>query len=62
MEFFLQIVLALFLPPLAVVWKVGFTKHFWINLICAIFLWVPAILHALWVVVSLDKPDNIYRT
>ena len=56
---FLQILLALIVPPAAVLWKVGFTKHFFINLVCALFLWVPAIIHAVWVITSLDdNPDK----
>lgn len=58
MEFLLQLVLSVLLPPLAVIWKVGFTKHFWINLVCAIFFWIPAIIHAIWVVVTFDDGDE----
>ncbi len=49
----LLIIIAILLPPLAVyLAQNGIKKHFWINLILCIFLWIPGILHALWVVLS----------
>ena len=49
----LLIIIAILLPPLAVyLAQNGVKKHFWINLILCIFLWIPGILHALWVVLS----------
>lgn len=41
---------AIFLPPLAVFMKVGLDTQFWINIVCCIFIWFPAIIHALYVV------------
>ncbi len=46
----LLIVLAIVLPPLAVFLKSGATKHLWINIVLCFFFYVPAIVHALWVV------------
>lgn len=46
----LWIILALILPPIAVLFKVGFTVHFWINLILTFLGFVPGQIHALWVV------------
>lgn len=46
----LYIIAALFVPPLAVLLKVGFTGHFFINLLLTILGFVPGQLHALWVV------------
>ncbi|GBL50589.1 plasma membrane proteolipid Pmp3 [Candidozyma auris] len=43
-------ILAIFLPPLAVFMKVGLDTQFWINIVCCIFIWFPAIIHALYVV------------
>jgi uncharacterized membrane protein YqaE (UPF0057 family) len=48
-----MIALALILPPIAVLLKVGFTAHFWINLILTILGYVPGQIHALWVVLLL---------
>lgn len=45
----IDILIALVLPPLAVFLKVGFTTHFWINLILTMLGWLPGVLHALWV-------------
>ncbi len=39
------------LPPLAVFLKKGAGKDLIINLILCLFLWVPAILHAMWLTV-----------
>ena len=44
------VVLAVFFPPLSVFLKVGFTIHFWINVILTLLGVVPGQLHALWVV------------
>ena len=49
----LLIILALLIPPLAVYLKkneVG--KDLIINIVLCFFFWVPAIVHALWVVLS----------
>jgi uncharacterized membrane protein YqaE (UPF0057 family) len=48
----LKIILAIFLPPVAAFMQVGPTKHFVINLILCLFFWVPAIIHALWLVLG----------
>lgn len=45
----ISILLAIFLPPLAVFLKVGFTSHFWINVVLTLIGYVPGILHAFWV-------------
>ncbi|KKS94675.1 MAG: hypothetical protein UW68_C0036G0007 [Candidatus Collierbacteria bacterium GW2011_GWB1_44_6] len=44
------VILAVIMPPLAVFIKVGFTFHFWINLVLTLLGWVPGQIHALWVV------------
>lgn len=48
----LLIILAIFLPPLAVFLMVGFGAHFWINLILTLLFWLPGTAHALWLIVS----------
>ena len=47
---FLLAILAFFLPPVAVLLKVGFTRHFWINLVLTLLLWMPGMIHAMLVV------------
>jgi len=50
MWFIVLILLAIFLPPLAAFFKVGFGTQFWINLILTLLGWVPGMIHALWLV------------
>lgn len=49
----LFVICAIFLPPLAVLLKVGFTTQFWINVILTMLGFVPGQIHALWVVLFL---------
>ncbi|MFC3695319.1 YqaE/Pmp3 family membrane protein [Chenggangzhangella methanolivorans] len=44
-----QILLALFLPPVAVFTRVGLGLHFWLNIILTICGLVPGQIHAIWV-------------
>jgi uncharacterized membrane protein YqaE (UPF0057 family) len=47
----LQVIVALFIPPLAVYMKKGtIDSTFWINLVLTFFFFVPGVLHALYVV------------
>jgi uncharacterized membrane protein YqaE (UPF0057 family) len=46
----LLIVLAILLPPFAVILKSGVGKDLLINIILCIFFWLPGIIRALWVV------------
>ena len=48
----LQIIAAVLLPPLGVFLARGIGTDFWINLVLTILMWVPGVLHALWVVLS----------
>jgi uncharacterized membrane protein YqaE (UPF0057 family) len=48
----LRIILAIFLPPLAVFLQVGLRLHFWLNLLLCCFFWVPGQIHAIWVLVK----------
>lgn len=50
------IIIAILLPPLAVFLKDGAGTHFILNIVLCCFFWLPAILHAVWVV--LKKPDG----
>jgi uncharacterized membrane protein YqaE (UPF0057 family) len=45
----LLIIASLLLPPLAVFLKVGAGKDLIINIVLCFFLWVPGVVHALWV-------------
>ena len=44
------IILALLIPPLAVFLKKGVGKDFFINLLLTIIIWIPGMIHALYVV------------
>lgn len=44
-----MIILALFLPPIAVFIKKGLGKDLFINIVLCLFFFVPGIIHALWV-------------
>lgn len=46
----LLVILAILLPPLAVALKTGLDKTFIINLILTIFMWIPGVIHALFVI------------
>ena len=46
----LLIIIAILLPPLAVFLKAGAGKDLLINILLCILLWVPGVLHALYVV------------
>lgn len=47
-----MVLLAVFLPFVAVFLECGLGKHFWINIILCIFFWVPGVVHALIVVLT----------
>jgi len=46
----IQIILAIFLPPIAVFLKHGVGKDLIINIVLCVFFFVPGIIHALWLV------------
>ncbi|MBP9699900.1 YqaE/Pmp3 family membrane protein [Candidatus Woesebacteria bacterium] len=46
----LKMLIAIVLPPAAVFLEVGFTFHFFLNIILTLLGYVPGILHALWII------------
>jgi len=46
----LHIILAIFLPPIAVFLKKGIGKDLIINIILCLLVFFPGVVHALWVV------------
>jgi len=44
------IIIAILLPPLAVILKKGFGKDLIINIILCLIFYVPGIIHGIWVV------------
>jgi uncharacterized membrane protein YqaE (UPF0057 family) len=48
----LLVIIAIFLPPLAVGLKDGLGFHLILNIVLSLLLYVPGLLHALWVVLK----------
>jgi uncharacterized membrane protein YqaE (UPF0057 family) len=48
----LRIILAIILPPVGVFMQVGFTKHFFINILLTLLGYIPGIIHALWIITT----------
>lgn len=48
----LRIIIAIFIPPLAVFLTVGLRGHFWLNILLTLLGYIPGIIHALWVIVK----------
>lgn len=48
----LKIILAILLPPLAVLLDSGVSGKFWINLILTLFFFIPGVIHALLIVLK----------
>jgi len=46
----LLFILAIILPPLAVYLLKGAKRDFVINIVLCLFIWIPGIVHALWVI------------
>jgi uncharacterized membrane protein YqaE (UPF0057 family) len=44
------IIISIFLPPLAVFLKEGAGKNFLINILLCFLFFVPAVIHAIWLV------------
>jgi uncharacterized membrane protein YqaE (UPF0057 family) len=51
----LRILIAIFLPPLAVFLRVGIGSQFWINLLLTLFGYIPGLIHAIWVIAKLSR-------
>jgi uncharacterized membrane protein YqaE (UPF0057 family) len=55
----IRIIAAIFLPPLGVFLTVGIGWPFWINILLTLFgLWIPGIVHAVWIIAKHDPDDN----
>jgi len=51
-----KIILAILLPPVTAALQVGFSTHFWINIILTLLGDIPGIIHALWLVLTNKQP------
>lgn len=48
----IRILIAIFLPPLAVFLQVGIGLHFWLNILLTLMGFIPGVIHAIWVIVK----------
>ncbi|MGD9739143.1 MAG: YqaE/Pmp3 family membrane protein [Bauldia sp.] len=48
----IRIILSVLIPPLGVFLQVGFTKHFWINILLTLLGYLPGLIHAIWVIAT----------
>lgn len=48
----LLVIIAIFLPPLAVGLKDGIGFHLFLNILLTLLVYFPGLLHALWVVLK----------
>jgi uncharacterized membrane protein YqaE (UPF0057 family) len=46
------IIVAIFVPPLAVFLMSGLGRDFWINLILTLLFWAPGVVHAIYLVLT----------
>ena len=47
---FLRIIIAIILPPLGTFLEVGFSKHFWLNILLTLLGYIPGIVHAVYII------------
>uniref|UniRef100_A0A7N0UCN5 Uncharacterized protein n=1 Tax=Kalanchoe fedtschenkoi TaxID=63787 RepID=A0A7N0UCN5_KALFE len=50
-ETFLEVILAIFLPPVGVFLRYGFGAEFWIDLVLSFLGYIPGIIYAIYVLV-----------
>lgn len=48
----IKIIAAIILPPLGTFFEVGFSRHFWINILLTLFFWVPGMIHAIYIILT----------
>jgi len=51
----LNLILAIFLPPIGAFLQVGATTHLWINIVLTLLGGIPGVIHAVWLVVTNKK-------
>ena len=52
---FIELLLAVFLPPVAVLLRAGVGLQLLLSIILTIIGWIPGVIHALWVLSSRSK-------
>ena len=48
----LRVVLSLIIPPVGVFLQVGFSFHFWLNILLTLIGYVPGLVHAIWIIAT----------
>ncbi|WP_394152294.1 YqaE/Pmp3 family membrane protein [Loktanella salsilacus] len=51
----IRIILSVLIPPLGVFLKVGFGKHFWLNIILTLLGYIPGLVHAIWIIARSER-------
>ena len=46
----LKVIIAILLPPLAVLLEVGLKGPFWLNILLTLLGYIPGLVHAVWVI------------
>ena len=59
MSTLLLIIIAILLPPLAAFLLVGFSLHFFLNIVLTLLGYVPGLVHALWLIFTLPSEQVI---
>ena len=62
MNTLLLVIIAILLPPLAVGLKDGIGFHLFLNIILTLLVWLPGMVHALWVVLKGLRTDENVRS
>lgn len=52
----LEILFAIFLPPISVLLRTGLSGQFLLNILLTLIGWIPGMIHALWIV---SKPREL---
>lgn len=55
MALWIQIIIAIFIPPLAAFLQVGVGVHFWLNLLLTLLFWLPGQVHAIWLIARVPQ-------
>lgn len=56
----IRILLTVLLPPLGVFLRVGFSGHFFLNVLFWLLGYIPALVHAIWILAQ--GPEHRFRT
>jgi uncharacterized membrane protein YqaE (UPF0057 family) len=51
---FFRVLVSIFVPPLGVLWQVGPTRHFWINILLTVLGYLPGLVHAVYIILTRD--------